>query len=345
MRFSRRGALRLGIRLAGSGLAATALGGSAAAPANGVMPLTPRVDRLPFFDSRDRQRNRFGALRFRSGLELNDPYPRFGGFSGLWRARDGASLIAVSDRGDWFAADPVEDEDGLAGFSSAVMAPILDFHGTPLGWNENFDVEAVTIDDGIAHIGIERTNAIMRFDLNEGRLTARGEFVPTPREMREWPQNTGPEALAVAPPKSAFPGAIVVIGERTRRGADSPARGFILDGEEHHAFDVARHDWFDITDMEFLENGDILLLERRYRILRDVGARIRRLPAADLRPGALLDGPVIFEAGTGQQIDNMEGLTSHRTQDGRLVLSLISDDNFSILQRTLLLEFYYDDAD
>ena len=35
VRFSRRGALRLGIRLAGSGLAATALGGSAAAPANG----------------------------------------------------------------------------------------------------------------------------------------------------------------------------------------------------------------------------------------------------------------------------------------------------------------------
>ena len=344
MRFSRRGALRLGARLAGGGLAATVLGGSAAS-ANGIVPLTPRVDRLPFFDSRDRQRTRFGALRFRSGLEINDPYPRFGGFSGLWRAPDGATLIAVSDRGDWFAADVTEDEDGLAGFSSAVMAPILDFHGTPLGWTDNFDVEAVTIEDGIAHIGIERTNAIMRFDLTEDRLTARGEFVPTPREMREWPHNTGPEAIAVAPQTSPFPGAIVVIGERTRRGADSPTQGFILDGEEHHAFNVARHDWFDITDMEFLENGDILLLERRYRILRDVGARIRRLPAAALQPGALLDGPVIFEAGAGQQIDNMEGLASHRTQDGRLVLSLISDDNFSILQRTLLLEFHYDDAD
>ena len=229
---------------------------------------------------------------------------------------------------------------------SAVMAPILDFHGTPLGWNENFDVEAVTIDDGIAHIGIERTNGDHALR-SERRPAHRARRIRShaPRNARMAAEYGGRKHSLSHRRKSAFPGAIVVIGERTRRGADSPARGFILDGEEHHAFDVARHDWFDITDMEFLENGDILLLERRYRILRDVGARIRRLPAADLRPGALLDGPVIFEAGTGQQIDNMEGLTSHRTQDGRLVLSLISDDNFSILQRTLLLEFYYDDAD
>ncbi|HMB10137.1 esterase-like activity of phytase family protein [Saliniramus sp.] len=344
MRFSRRGTLRLGVRLAGGALAATALGGSAV-PASLVMPLSPRMDRLPFFDAHDHSRTRFGELTFRSGLEINDPYPRFGGFSGLWRARDGARLLAVSDRGDWFAADVTEDKNGLSGLTGAIMAPMLDFHRTPLGRTENYDVEAVTIKDDIAHIGIERTNAIMRFDLTEQRLTARGEFLPTPREMRDWPHNAGPEAIAIAPDSSPYPGAIVVIGERIRRGESAPTRGFILDGEAHHAFDVARHEGFDITDMAFLDNGDVLVLERRYRILRDVGARIRRLPGGDLRTGAVLDGPVIFEAGAGQQIDNMEGLALHRTRDGRLVLSLISDDNFSILQRTLLLEFYYDDAD
>lgn len=343
MSVSRRGALRLGARFAGGALAATALGGSAA-PAKGVMPLSPRVDRLPFFDSGDHKRTRFGELTFRSGLEINDPHPRFGGFSGLWRPRAGGRLVAVSDRGDWFAADVTEDEDGLSGFASAIMAPIRDFHGISLGRTENYDVEAVTIDDAIAHIGIERTNAIMRLDLTQPRLTARGEFLPTPREMRDWPHNAGPEAIATAPDASPFPGAIIVIGERTNRGENAPTHGYILDAGTHHAFDVARHDGFDITDMEFLDDGDILVLERRYRILRDVGARIRRLPGGDLRPGAVLDGPVIFEAGAGQQIDNMEGLASHRTQDGRLVLSLISDDNFSILQRTLLLEFFYDEA-
>ena len=41
----------------------------------------------------------------------------------------------------------------------------------------------------------------------------------------------------------------------------------------------------------------------------------------------------------GHQIDNMEGLSVHRAADGALVLTLISDDNFSPLQRTLLLQF------
>jgi hypothetical protein len=41
----------------------------------------------------------------------------------------------------------------------------------------------------------------------------------------------------------------------------------------------------------------------------------------------------------GHQIDNMEGLAVHRASDGAIVLTLISDDNFSPLQRTVLLQF------
>ena len=35
----------------------------------------------------------------------------------------------------------------------------------------------------------------------------------------------------------------------------------------------------------------------------------------------------------------MEGLSIHRGADGESILTLISDDNFSLLQRTLLLQF------
>ena len=67
--------------------------------------------------------------------------------------------------------------------------------------------------------------------------------------------------------------------------------------------------------------------------------RIRRVPLADVKPGATIDGPVLIEADMGYQIDNMEGLSVHRAADGALVLTLISDDNFSFIQRTLLLQF------
>ena len=35
----------------------------------------------------------------------------------------------------------------------------------------------------------------------------------------------------------------------------------------------------------------------------------------------------------------MEGIDAHLTPEGDTVLTLVSDDNFSMLQRTLLLQF------
>ena len=75
-------------------------------------------------------------------------------------------------------------------------------------------------------------------------------------------------------------------------------------------------------------------------------SRIRRSPAGSrtasltsLAPGAVVDGPAIFEADLGDQIDNMEGIDAHVTPEGETVLTLISDDNFSMIERTLLLQF------
>ena len=53
----------------------------------------------------------------------------------------------------------------------------------------------------------------------------------------------------------------------------------------------------------------------------------------------MVDGPVLFDVDLGYEIDNMEGLSVHRSAGGEVVLTLISDDNFSAVQRTLLLQF------
>jgi hypothetical protein len=88
-----------------------------------------------------------------------------------------------------------------------------------------------------------------------------------------------------------------------------------------------------------LPSGDLLILERKFSWLAGVGIRIRRIPLAQVAPGALVDGPSIFDADLGHEIDNMEGIDAHVTAEGDTVLTLISDDNFSFLQRTLLLQF------
>jgi len=160
--------------------------------------------------------------------------------------------------------------------------------------------------------------------------------VPVPPEIKRLPRNRGLEALGVVP-SGPLRGALVAVAERSGK-EDEPTLGAILGGPQPGLFNVARHDGYDITDLAFLPSGDMLLLERWYEPLRGVGMRIRRIAGRDIRPGALVDGPRLIEADLGYEIDNMEGLSIHH-EDGRTVLTLISDDNFSFLQRTLLLEF------
>jgi hypothetical protein len=81
------------------------------------------------------------------------------------------------------------------------------------------------------------------------------------------------------------------------------------------------------------------LLERRFSWDSGLAVRLRRIPLTEIRPGALADGAVLFEADLGYEIDNLEGLSVHRAGGGEIVLTFVSDDNFSLLQRTLLLQF------
>jgi len=67
--------------------------------------------------------------------------------------------------------------------------------------------------------------------------------------------------------------------------------------------------------------------------------RIRRIPLADVKADAIVDGPVMIEADLGYQIDNMEGIAVHRNAAGETIITLVSDDNFSVIQRSLLLQF------
>ena len=48
---------------------------------------------------------------------------------------------------------------------------------------------------------------------------------------------------------------------------------------------------------------------------------------------------MIFTADLGNEVDNFEGIDSHVTPEGETVITMVSDDNFSMIQRNLLLQF------
>ena len=95
---------------------------------------------------------------------------------------------------------------------------------------------------------------------------------------------------------------------------------FLIGGKTPGRFSVRRTDNFDISDAVLLPAGDLLLLERKFSWLAGVGIRIRRIALKSVAPGAVVDGPSIFDADLGHEIDNMEGIDAHVTPEGDTVL-------------------------
>ena len=96
---------------------------------------------------------------------------------------------------------------------------------------------------------------------------------------------------------------------------------------------------FKPTSLATFADGDVLVLERSYSVLAGAAARLSRIDGDSIVPGALLEGTEIARIALPLTVDNFEGLGLRRDRDGRLLVYLISDDNFIPLQRTLLLMF------
>lgn len=306
-----------------------------------ITPIEVTARPIDHLSSTDPGRSRFGDLLFRGGLDLRSPDSHFGGFSALWRSPDGARIVSVSDNAQWLTARVQTSDGRLSGLTEAKLAPLLHGNGKPLGNTGYYDTESLAIDNGVAYVGIERKHAIMRFPWGAAGMAARGSLLPLPEsiraEIKSLPNNRSLEAIGVAPPRSPLAGAVVTIAERSG-GIDEPTRGFIVTGPHTGAFSVRRAHGYDISDLAFLPSGELLLLERSFSIFEGFRCRIRRVAADAIKPNAMVDGAVIFESNASHHIDNMEGLAVHQ-EAGETVLTLISDDNFSPFQRTLLLEF------
>ncbi len=292
---------------------------------------------IPVFSTGDPARDRFGALRFRGGLELSSSFRGFGGLSALRVEADGAHFLTLSDKGRWFRGRIVYQNGAPAEVADVETAPILGPDGRPLAQRGWFDTESIASDGDTLYVGVERVNRIVRFDYRKDGLRARGRPIPVPLGVERLPYNKGLEAMAFVP-VGLLGGTLIALSERGLDAAGN-LNAFLIGGASPGTFTVKRHDEFDISDAALLPPGDLLLLERRFNWVTGIAMRIRRVALADVRPGALVDGPLLIEADMRHQIDNMEGLAVHRGSAGETVLTLVSDDNFAALQRTLLLQF------
>lgn len=294
---------------------------------------------IPTFDTRERSRTRFGSLEFRGGIVLTSPHRGFGGFSGF-RFLDpaGERFVALSDKGDWFTGKLVYRDRQVIGMTNVETAPVLGPDGKPITTRQWFDTESLALDGGTAYVGIERANQILKFDFGRDGVRAAGQPLVLPAAAQKLPFNKGIEGLAYVPKPHKLAGSLIALSER---GLDASGNiiGFLIGGPSPGQFSVKRSLDFDISDAVILPRGDLLILERKFSLLTGVRIRIRQIAMSTIAPGRVLDGPQIFDADLGNEVDNMETLDVHQTASGETVLTMMSDDNFSVVQRNLLLQF------
>lgn len=310
-----------------------------AAPA----PVTVAVTPLPVFDPGDPDRSRFGDLVFLGGLVLRPSDPAVAGISGMVISPDGSDFLAISDFGTWISGRISAAPDGRPlGLEDVRIAGLLGPNGKQIVGKMQADAEALarrTLPGGRTEY-IVSIEAGARFLTYPGPdpMTARPVARAVPPAVKTLHTNNRIESLAVLP-AGPLAGQLLAFAEGND---DSGERipGWIIGEKSVRDLALRRSDGYSATDIAFLPDGDLLLLERRFGFLSWFGARLRRIPGATIRAGAVLDGPVLWEAGAGQEIDNMEALAVHQGADGQIIVTMMSDNNgMNRLQRSLLLRF------
>jgi len=264
-----------------------------------------------------------GAWRLRS------PNHHFAGFSALLAMGDG-TLLAVSDHRREMRFTPP---------GSAHPAVSFTFFTHDVSDKRLLDLESLTRDPATGRLwaGYERGDYIERYETDYSAARVQ------PPEMRDWPNNRGPEAMA-----RLADGRFVVLSEGSPDWFGDELPGLLFPGDPVEGarpveFSFRGPDGFVPVDMSQLPDGRVVILLREFRWsfpLRFESALVVADPA-EIAAGEPWPWHQMARLAAPVPMDNYEGLAIEPAADGGAVLWLISDNNRSKFQRTLLLKLLY----
>ena len=297
-----------------------------------VLGTTPSMRLTPVaLDRSDPQRRRVGRLEWLGGVRLTSGDPAFGGFSSMSVA--GTRFTLLSDLGTIIGFD-------MPRFGSVERLRFSGLSDGPgSGWaKQDRDSESMSVDprDGSVWVGFEGYNALWRYAPGLRQPLERVE----PPVMAGWPDNEGPEAMAAV----AGLGLVTIAETEGLPGHGGTRIGVVFTGDpvrqpsRFFTFGLRTAPGYDPSDMAVLPDGDLLVLTRGFGWRDGFTARLLLVPRAAICPGAVVDGEEIARFEAPLLHDNFEGLAV--TQENRAtIVWLVSDDNQSMFQRTLLLKF------
>lgn len=242
-----------------------------------------------------------------------------GGYSALHMEPDGLHAWVMTDKGGLLRLTITRDKGRIAAVTSGPLRPILDADGKPLIPGQN-DTEGLAMaPDGAMWISTEGTARTLAFAYAGAPATR----MRRPAAFALYPSNTAFEALARAPD-----GKLWMIPEAPLSG-DFPV--YEWSDVWTQVATIPRDGPWMISDASFDDRGRLYVLERLFAGPAGFASRIRRFQP-DLSAEEIL---LTTALGTH---DNLEGLSLWR-QDGALIGSMVSDDNFLKVFREELVEY------
>ncbi|WP_085910096.1 esterase-like activity of phytase family protein [Kiloniella majae] len=282
------------------------------------------------------------SLHWRGGIKISSPHKRFGGLSGLEVSSDGRSLLAVGDKGLWFTGRLNYDLNGnLLSLTNGVLSTMRGPQGQNLIRKKDRDSESIALaDNGAIYVSFERDHRILEYS---APLTTTTASISLPREFTDIASNNrGVEALTWL-----AGGCLLAIPERTTISTstqENVIEAYLWHENNWDKLYLASNNNYLPTGLSNTPQGDLLLLEREFSFLGGFKTSLRFFPASEIQtalsmPSYVMRGDILATFEGAQSIDNMEGISSRIGAKGETLVYLLSDDNLSFAQDTLLLMF------
>ncbi len=229
-------------------------------------------------------------------------------------------LTAVGDGGVLFSARLVFDAaQRLIGVADTGLAPLVGEDGKPLTGSRRADAEGLAIlGNGDRLVSFEGDHRIWLYPAAGGTPRA----VPSP--AANFPSNFGMEAIAANP--GVAPDAYIVGEEMTGKTWTCRLTLACVEGRT-----LEKPGEFGLVAMNHLGDGTAVYLLRAYDPFRGNRNTLQIVRSTSLVAQMDLALPLT--------VDNFEGLASVPSPNGGIRFYLISDNNGSSSQRTLLLAF------
>ncbi len=250
----------------------------------------------------------------------------FGGLSGFETDPEGRTFTAISDKGRFFTGTLLRKNGALAGVKSTESAIMRNNQGGVLR-KFSTDAEGLAQDgQGGYYVSFEGNHRVSHYASIQGKA----EKLKSHADFAALQTNSGLEALAVD-----TAGTLYTLPERSGEWERPFPVYRYLDEAWDRTFSLPRRGTHLPVGADFGPDGRFYLLERDFIWYRGFSSRIRRF---DLTNTGFTNEETLLTTRFGAH-DNLEGISVWKDTGGGIRITLISDDNFSILQVTEIVEY------